>query len=165
MLLFPLAARSFPLQTAIGSYLTTTRICETIVDRCNSNSGCNGFWYLPLSQTALKSVNLVSMAASVLCPEAFPWTGSSDLATVYKAPITQYDKHPWDGYDCSNKEDGNYVHPTDCTRFARCEDGVASEIDCPPCNVDPVRCPEGRLVSNATVDSCLRADETECESE
>lgn len=162
MLLFPLAARSFPLQTAIDSYLTTTRVCETIVNRCNLNSWCNGFWYLPISKRALESVDLVRMAASVLCPETFPRSGNSDLATDHEAPITQYDICPWDGYDCSGKENGNYVHPTDCTRFVRCKNGVACERDCATCHIDPVRCPEGRTVYNATVDACLWADETEC---
>ncbi len=55
-------------------------------------------------------------------------------------------------YDCSDKPDGNYPHPYDCTRFISCSGGVASARDCASCNVDPVRCPEGRTVSNNTVE-------------
>jgi len=73
------------------------------------------------------------------------------------------EKHPIDWYDCSGKQDGNYVHPNDCTRFISCSGSIASERDCADCHVDQVTCPEGRLVYNSTVDACLYADQTRCE--
>lgn len=63
---------------------------------------------------------------------------------------------------CLDKQDGNYPLPWDCTRFISCSGGIASERDCASCNVDPIRCPEGRTVYNFDVDKCLWADETEC---
>lgn len=59
------------------------------------------------------------------------------------APQTRLDD---DFYDCSDKPDGNYYHPADCTRFVSCSGGIASERDCANCNVDPERCPLGRTV-------------------
>jgi hypothetical protein len=88
----------------------------------------------------------------------------STVAAAVNAKATIKEEHPIDWYDCSGKEDGNYVHPTDCTRFISCSGGIASQRDCANCNVDPVRCPEGRTVYNATVDACLWADETTCGS-
>jgi hypothetical protein len=73
------------------------------------------------------------------------------------------EEHPIGWYDCSGKRDGNYVHPTDCTRFISCSGGVASQRDCANCN-QPGRCIDGRTVYNATVDACLFADETRCEN-
>jgi hypothetical protein len=83
-------------------------------------------------------------------------------AAATKGASTQ-EKHPIDWYDCSGKRDGNYVHPSDCTRFISCSGSVASERDCANCHVDSVTCPEGRLVYNSTQDECLYADQTRCE--
>lgn len=43
-----------------------------------------------------------------------------------------------DYYDCSSKEDGNYNHPTDMTRFITCHNGRASDQACPSCDVNNV---------------------------
>ncbi|CAL8091063.1 unnamed protein product [Orchesella dallaii] len=86
----------------------------------------------------------------------------STLAVAVHGKAGILEEHPIDWYDCTGKADGNYVHPTDCTRFISCSGNIASQRDCANCNVDPVRCPEGRTVYNATVDQCLWADETTC---
>ena len=60
-----------------------------------------------------------------------------------------------DYYDCSGKTDGNYMHPTDCTRYIVCANGRASDMACPDC--DP-KAPEsaGReyLYFNVITDAC-----------
>jgi len=43
-----------------------------------------------------------------------------------------------DYYDCSGKADGNYVHPTDCTRFIMCSNGRAADMACPDCDMNNV---------------------------
>jgi len=77
---------------------------------------------------------------------------------------TIYEEHPIDWYDCSGKADGNYPHPSDCTRFISCSGGIASQRDCANCNpvTHPNGCVDGRTVYNATVGDCLWAYETEC---
>lgn len=85
------------------------------------------------------------------------------LASANAKAASIHEEHPIDWYDCSQQKDGNYVHPSDCTRFISCSGGVASQRDCANCHVDPVHCPEGRLVYNSTVDRCLSADQTRCE--
>ncbi|ODM94422.1 hypothetical protein Ocin01_12259 [Orchesella cincta] len=79
----------------------------------------------------------------------------STVAVAVHGKAAILEEHPIDWYDCSGK-------PDDCTRFISCSGGIASQRDCATCTVDPVRCPEGRTVYNATVDECLWADETEC---
>ncbi|WP_167477702.1 carbohydrate-binding module family 14 protein [Nocardia arthritidis] len=38
-----------------------------------------------------------------------------------------------DWYDCSGKPDGNYVHPSDPTKFITCvAEKIAYERSCPP---------------------------------
>jgi len=78
---------------------------------------------------------------------------------IGKATILE--EHPIDWYDCSGKGDGNYLHPTDCTRFISCSGGIASQRDCANCDT-PGRCRDGRTVYNATKDECDWADVTEC---
>lgn len=41
-----------------------------------------------------------------------------------------------DYYDCSAKPDGNYLHPTDCTRYIVCANGTAHDMACPDCGKD-----------------------------
>ncbi len=58
-------------------------------------------------------------------------------------------------YDCTGKQDGNYTHPFDCTRFISCVGGAdAYERDCPICLIDSTNCPKGRLHYQASTDSC-----------
>lgn len=71
-----------------------------------------------------------------------------------------------DWYNCAGKADGNYIHPTDCTRFMSCvAQTYAYERDCPACHVDPVRCPSGKLHYDAPSDSCEWADVAGCVTE
>jgi hypothetical protein len=84
------------------------------------------------------------------------------FAVYADAGVAILEKHPIDWYDCSGKADGNYVHPWECTRFISCSGGIASERDCANCDIDPVRCPDGRTVYDPKVDACLWADETTC---
>jgi len=85
----------------------------------------------------------------------------STVALAVHGKATIQEEHPIDWYDCKGQRDGNYLHPTDCTRFISCSGGIASQRDCGPCNI-PSRCRDGRLVYNVTVDQCLWTDETEC---
>ncbi|KAK3651114.1 hypothetical protein LTR56_005878 [Elasticomyces elasticus] len=75
------------------------------------------------------------------------------------------DDDPELDFDCEGKEDRLYPSPYDCTRFFSCSGGVASRRDCASCNVDPVRCPEGRTVFNPELEQCVWADEYECKVE
>jgi hypothetical protein len=71
-----------------------------------------------------------------------------------------------DWYDCSGKSDGNYIHPTDCTKFISCVAQThAYERDCAACHVDPVRCPTGRTHYDHPSDACLWANEAGCVTE
>ena len=45
-----------------------------------------------------------------------------------------------DYYDCSAKPNGNYIHPTDCTRFITCANGRAADMACPDCNAHDEKC-------------------------
>ncbi|ODM88473.1 Chondroitin proteoglycan-2 [Orchesella cincta] len=84
------------------------------------------------------------------------------FAVSGKAGVVIQEEHPIDWYDCSGEADGNYVHPYDCTRFISCSGGIASQRDCANCDIDPVRCPDGRLVYDPSVDRCEWADTTTC---
>lgn len=64
--------------------------------------------------------------------------------------------------DCKGKEDGNYPYRGDCTRFVACHKGVAHVMDCGLCDVDPEKCPQGRLSYDYRSDQCLYAYEAEC---
>ncbi|CAL8091916.1 unnamed protein product [Orchesella dallaii] len=85
------------------------------------------------------------------------------LAAYASAGVVVQEEHPIGWYNCAGKPDGNYEHPSDCTRFISCSGGIASQRDCADCHIDAVRCPEGRTVYNASVDACLWADETTCQ--
>jgi hypothetical protein len=68
-----------------------------------------------------------------------------------------------DFYDCTGKEDGNYIHPTDCTKFISCVDQThAYERQCPECDPNPHECPNGYLHYDHPSDSCLYAYEAGC---
>jgi hypothetical protein len=71
-----------------------------------------------------------------------------------------------DWYDCSGKADGNYPHPTHCTRFMSCVAQThAYERQCATCHVHPTNCPEGQTHYDHPADACLWADETDCSAE
>jgi len=66
-------------------------------------------------------------------------------------------------YDCSGREDGNYIHPSDCTKFMSCvAQQHAYERDCAACHVDENECPTGRLHYHHPADACLWFSEAGC---
>eukprot|EP01121_Diplochlamys_sp_Union-15-3_P018825 TRINITY_DN693_c0_g1_i1.p1 TRINITY_DN693_c0_g1~~TRINITY_DN693_c0_g1_i1.p1 ORF type:complete len:100 (+),score=13.13 TRINITY_DN693_c0_g1_i1:39-338(+) len=56
---------------------------------------------------------------------------------VAVAARSNIDNVPASIFDCSGKADGNYNHPTDCTRFITCSNGRASDFACPDCGTSP----------------------------
>lgn len=43
-----------------------------------------------------------------------------------------------DYYDCADKPDGSYEHPSDYTRFIVCHNGRAADMACPDCELNNV---------------------------
>ena len=73
---------------------------------------------------------------------------------------------PW--YDCSVREPGNYVDPRACFSFITCDAHLqAIRRLCPVCpaSLPDEVCLLGHQVYNATVDACLYANETRCETD
>jgi len=71
-----------------------------------------------------------------------------------------------DWYSCAGKPDGNYIHPTDCTKFMSCvAQEYAYERACPACDVNPDNCPTGRLHYDHGEDACLWSYEAGCVTE
>lgn len=48
-------------------------------------------------------------------------------------------------FDCSDKQDGDYANPLDCTTFYTCDNEVAYLMPCGDCTIDEKRCPNGKL--------------------
>ena len=70
-----------------------------------------------------------------------------------------------DYFDCTGKADGNYPHPSDCTRFITCHNGRAADIACPDCGLptNPYQCAGSEyLYYKASADQCDWPRETEC---
>jgi hypothetical protein len=68
-----------------------------------------------------------------------------------------------DYYDCTGKPDGNYIHPTDCTKFMSCVAQThAYERDCATCHYHPIDCPTGKTHYHEPSDACLWASEAGC---
>lgn len=67
-------------------------------------------------------------------------------------------------YDCSAKENGNYLHPNDCTRFITCSNGRASDMACPDCDVNNIKGCQGNpyLVYDVKNDTCDWPNVTPC---
>ncbi|MFJ3818129.1 chitin binding peritrophin-A domain-containing protein [Streptomyces sp. NPDC090056] len=71
-----------------------------------------------------------------------------------------------DFYSCAGKPDGNYIHPTDCTKFISCvAQQYAYERDCAACHPNPDNCPNGKLHYDAASDACLWSYEAGCVTE
>ncbi|ODM88173.1 hypothetical protein Ocin01_18509 [Orchesella cincta] len=83
------------------------------------------------------------------------------LAVSANAGVVIQEEHPIDWYDCSGEADGNYVHPMIVPGLSVVQEN-ASQRDCANCDIDPVRCPDGRLVYDPSVDRCEWADTTTC---
>ena len=70
-----------------------------------------------------------------------------------------------DYYDCTGKANGNYIHPTDCTRFIKCQDGQATDMACPDCDMEqnPTQCAGSEyLFWDQTRDRCEFPSDTQC---
>jgi len=69
-----------------------------------------------------------------------------------------------DYFDCSGKADGDYLHPTDCTRFIKCHNGRAADMACADCDQNNVAECAGNpyLVFNLTQDACDWPAKTKC---
>ncbi|MFD3720088.1 chitin binding peritrophin-A domain-containing protein [Streptomyces sp. NPDC058674] len=71
-----------------------------------------------------------------------------------------------DFYSCAGKPDGNYIHPSDCTKFMSCvAQEYAYERSCADCHPNPDNCPNGRLHYDAASDACLWSYEAGCVTE
>jgi len=68
-----------------------------------------------------------------------------------------------ENYSCAGKADGNYIHPSDCTKFMSCvAQTYAYERDCASCHVNPTDCPNGKTHYDHPSDACLWAWEAGC---
>jgi hypothetical protein len=65
-------------------------------------------------------------------------------------------------YNCTDRANGNYYHPCDCTKFITCSNGYATERDCAACNPGDKRCPDGRTNFDEPSDACLWPDVARC---
>ncbi|KAK4900203.1 Scrasp1p [Elasticomyces elasticus] len=90
---------------------------------------------------------------------------TADELVLNPQRIFNNDDDPDLDFDCEGKKDGLYPSPYDCTRFFSCSGGITSRRDCASCHVDPVTCPDGRLVLNPELNACVYADEYECKIE
>jgi len=109
------------------------------------------------------------MASKVVLIVALLVCGSSAYVSRAKSARTVGDyledenKRLVDNYSCAGKEDGNYIHPTDCTKFMSCvAQTYAYERDCATCHVHPTDCPNGKTHYDHPSDACLWAWEAGC---
>jgi len=107
---------------------------------------------------------------SVLCL-AFAVIGLNSVVSAAKRPHHNKTKDVKsrpnydfiDYYDCSGKDNGNYIHPTDCTRFIKCSNGHASDMACADCDLPSSQClGQPYLVWDAGKDYCEWPALTEC---
>lgn len=68
-----------------------------------------------------------------------------------------------DYYDCSEKPNGVYRHPFDCTRFIECDNGRAHDRSCESCDpADPRSAGKEFMVFDLDNERCGWPAETEC---
>lgn len=68
-----------------------------------------------------------------------------------------------DYYDCSEKPDGMYRHPFDCTRFIVCDNGRAHDRACESCDpADARSAGKEFMVFDLDNERCGWPAETEC---
>jgi len=86
------------------------------------------------------------------------------IAVPHKSLRSRPNYDDVDYYDCSKNADGNYNHPTDCTRFITCHNHRAADMACPDCDLNNIyECAGNQyLVFNATENSCEWPRYTEC---
>lgn len=71
-------------------------------------------------------------------------------------------------YDCTGKPNGNYLHPSDCTRYITCHNGRAADMACPDCGLanNPYQCAGSEfLFYKAATDRCDWPRDTECQTD
>jgi Chitin binding Peritrophin-A domain len=112
---------------------------------------------------------LLSAVVSAGCASADPMADDSEANGVDRG--TEADAVSREGvtqqplllpYSCEGKDDGNYIHPTDCRKFISCTNERAAEMDCAICHIDLTTCPTGRLYYNSPTDSCEYLIEAGC---
>jgi hypothetical protein len=69
-----------------------------------------------------------------------------------------------DYYDCTEKPDGNYIHPTDCSRYITCSSGHAADKACPDCDPANVAgCQDSPyMFYDGATDRCVWPSDTAC---
>jgi len=104
---------------------------------------------------------LLILALSVYMVSA---EGSIDKGPTHEIPPVDKKRNRLvTDYDCSNKDDGNYIHPNDCTKFMSCVGHqIAYEMDCAICHTDPNTCPTGRLHYHHPSNKCEFANIAGC---
>lgn len=55
-----------------------------------------------------------------------------------------------DYYDCGGRHETQESHPSDPTRFIKCDNGRAQDMSCPPCT----SCKGGYMIFDATLQIC-----------
>src|SRR5262249_23106002 len=70
---------------------------------------------------------------------SLPDPSATEKGTTMITPIRE-NVYNIDYFDCTGKPDGNYRHPTDCTRYITCSGNQAADMACPPCGGDAHRC-------------------------
>ena len=86
-----------------------------------------------------------------------------DAALTLTSARDDYDDVGYGG--CAGKPDGNYLHPTDCTRFITCHNGRAADMACPDCGLgnNPYQCAgQEYMYYNPKMDMCAWPSTTPC---
>jgi hypothetical protein len=107
-------------------------------------------------------VVVVAAAVLVATASANAVPRRSKIAVVHSRP--NHDNV--DYYDCHGKQDGNYLHPLDCTRFITCSNGRASDMACGDCDKNNVHGCAGLdyLVYDKGADQCEWPVDTQCDT-
>ncbi|OXA64280.1 uncharacterized protein LOC110841593 [Folsomia candida] len=74
---------------------------------------------------------------------AIAWGADTDSDSHEDSKASRYSRPNYDHidyYDCSGKPNGQYIHPSDCTRFIICSNGYASDMACPNCDLANTLC-------------------------
>jgi len=105
-----------------------------------------------------------SLTFTVICFNSVVFTAGSRPHNSKNKDVKSRPNYDFiDYYDCSGKENGNYIHPTDCTRFIICSNTHASDMACPDCDLPNSQClGQPYLIWDAAKDRCEWPEGTEC---